>query len=164
MRRMCDGWGSLWRKAGYSLFLRSQFLSTLQQRQRDHLSKKKWSHSIPKKRVAVAHNALQAAPPPLSVTNTTTRSSNIQIPRRAHRSTETTIFVIAMPSSLHTAAFEMHHEGEEQVWSVQQTSRSFDPHSREVPHVQTSICTSRSINISKPWVSALNCRHNSKNT
>jgi hypothetical protein len=108
-----------------------------------------------RKRVALAHNALQTAPPPLSVTNTTTRSPNIQIPRRARRSTETTIFVIAMPSSLHTAAFEMHHEGEEQMWKVQQTSRSFDPHSREVPHVQTSICTSRSINIPKPWVSAL---------
>jgi hypothetical protein len=56
---------------------------------------------------------------------------------------------------LHTAAFEMHHEGVEQIWKVQQTSRSFDPHSREVPHVQTSICASRSINIPKPWVSAL---------
>jgi len=48
--------------------------------------------------------------------------------------------------------------------SVQQTSLSFDPHSREVPHVRTSICNSSTTQPdSRPWVNALDVRHGSKN-
>jgi hypothetical protein len=54
-----DGWGSLWGERGIALFLRSQFLSASQQKQRDHLSKKKWSRSIPKKK---SGSSAQCAP------------------------------------------------------------------------------------------------------
>lgn len=110
---------SMWRVAGVhcgeggvtSYFSVVSSWSTSQQKHRDHLSKRNCATQFRRKEW---HSAQCAPDSPTSTfrhQHRLSRLSNTQVPRRAPRSTETMIFIIAMPCPLHTAAFELHHEG-----------------------------------------------------